>query len=147
MSVSMFACYFLCYTAFCQFMNKWMLLYIVDLLLMTVDTEECRTPMTRPTESRPRPRTNITGDSHAEFLTGRRRSWLLELQQRSYAKLFAVDDSGEHKRWLKPNTYDRRRRDRLNCRQCERTRQQSYTWPSLQFPVLLSYWGWWQVTT
>jgi len=26
---------------------------------------------------------------------------------------------------------------------CERTRRQS--WPSLQFPVLLSYWGWWQV--
>jgi len=32
-----------------------------------------------------------------------------------------------------------------SCRRCERTRRQS--WPSLQFPVLLSYWGWWQVTT
>jgi len=27
-------------------------------------------------------------------------------------------------------------------RRCERTRGQS--WPSIQFPVLLSYWGWWQ---
>jgi len=29
-----------------------------------------------------------------------------------------------------------------SCRRCERTRRQS--WPSLQFPVLLRYWGWWQ---
>jgi len=39
---------------------------------------------------------------------------------------------------------------RLNCRvesrlRCERTRRQS--WPSAQFPVLLSHWGWWQVRT
>jgi len=28
---------------------------------------------------------------------------------------------------------------------CERTHRKS--WPSLQFPVLFSYWGWWRVTT
>jgi len=29
-----------------------------------------------------------------------------------------------------------------SCRRYKHTRRQS--WPSLQFPVLLSYWGWWQ---
>jgi len=68
--------------------------------------------------------------------------------------LLALDKGRFHILWsffLMPNTHRRRRRDStvelsrvggVNAPVGSRD-----SWPSLQFSVLLSYWGWWQVTT
>ena len=47
---------------------------------------------------------------------------------------------------IMPNKHRRHDSTVESCRRCERTRQSRESWPSLQFPVLLSYWCWWQVT-
>ena len=93
----------------------------------------------------------IQGTHRCMYMSGQQDVWATATERFERHQSFGYTISNASRIQLLTNAqYIPPTPTRLNCRvesrrRYERTRRQS--WLSLQFPVLLSYWRWWQVTT